>query len=82
MNDRTRVENGFRKNESRDGSFSPHLGVKVSDRITKYCKRHNQNRTRFVEQICIEALNRLEHEELENMSKEELIKMISDRLFA
>lgn len=76
MTQRLRVEDGFRSAQSKDGTFSPHLGKTITDRVTRYCKRKNLNRTRFVEQCVNERLDVLEKEYLEGLTKEELIAMI------
>ena len=76
---RTRVEDGYRNSVAKDEGFSPHISDKVARRITRYCKQNNLNRTRFVEGVLADALDRLEKEMLEKMSKEELAAMILQR---
>lgn len=77
--DRTRNESGFRNANSKDGSFSPHISKSVTERLTRYCKDTNQNRTRFVEKCITERLEVLEKEFLESKSKEELIALLLQR---
>jgi len=76
MANRTRKENNLRNTTSKDGSFSPHISHQTAERIRKYCKLTNQNKTKFVEQCCNERLDVLEVEQLQKLSKEELIKLI------
>ena len=66
---------GYKDSVSKSGSFSPHLGKATSERLTKYCKSTNQNRTRFIEKCINEKLDVLEMEYLESLSKEELIEL-------
>lgn len=73
---RTRSENKFRKTESRDGVFSCKFGKKTSERITRYCKLNNLNRTKFCDDHMNNVLDVLEREHLASLSKEELIEMI------
>ena len=72
----TRNETKCRKTRSRDGSISPKLNVKISERITRYCELKNINRTKFVEQCCETTLDRLEQSLYEGMSKDELIVLL------
>lgn len=74
-----RTENGFREVQSYDGSFSPHIGRKTAERLTRMCRLLNKNRTRFVEECINEALDRLEQEYLNGLSKEVLIEMIKQK---
>ena len=76
MSTRTRSETSCRDTKSKDGTFSPHLNKATSERLTKYCKISEQNRTKFVE-FCVNAqLDILEKEFLMSKSQEELIEMI------
>lgn len=73
---RTRKENNFRDTKSKTGTFSPRLSVSTSDRVFRYCKETNQNKTRFVEMCVKERLDVLEREMLGSLSKEQLIEML------
>lgn len=75
---RTRNETGYRKVVSSNGGFSPHISKKTNERITRYCKKNNLNKTKFVEQCCNERLDVLEKMMLSEMTKEELISMIME----
>lgn len=73
-----RVETNYRKNKSKDG-FSPHIGNKLADRIDIYCKRHNTNKTKFVEACVAAQLSVLEMQDYESYSKEELIALLMEK---
>ena len=73
---RERVENGYRNAISKDGSFSPHIGKTTTERLTRYCKMRNINRTKFVEECVNNRLDVLEEEYLQGLTKEELIAMV------
>lgn len=74
-----RNEENFRNTSSADGSFSPHISIKTSKRIHDYCKRTNQNKTRFVEKCINERLDVLEDEYLESLSREDLIRFCKQK---
>ena len=76
---RTRDEQNYRNVRSNDGTFSPHLSKTINDRVSRYCKMTNQNRTRFVEHCINAQLDVLEREALMSKSKEELIDYILAR---
>ena len=71
-----RNETNFRDVTSKNGDFSPHIGKHTAERLTKFCKRTNRNRTRFVEQCINDRLEVLERELLNDMSKDELIELL------
>ena len=74
---RTRKETSFRNNAiSKTGTFSPRISAATTNRIIRYCKETNQNKTRFVEQCVNERLDELERQMLANLSKEQLIEML------
>lgn len=76
-NMRTRKETNYRNNAlSKTGTFSPRISVATTNRIIRYCKETNQNKTRFVEKCVNERLDDLEKEMLNEMSKEQLIEML------
>lgn len=74
-----RVETNCRKVRSKDGSFSPHIGKRLADRIDRYCKRHNTNKTKFVEACIAAQLSVLEMQDYESYSKEELIALLMEK---
>lgn len=76
---RKRNELNYRDVKSNDGTFSPHINRTTTERLSRYCKMTNQNRTRFVEQCVNAQLDILEREALVSKSKEELIEMILGR---
>ena len=73
---RTRKEEFYRDTNSKDGGISPKFGKVTADRVIRYCKATNQNKTRFMEKCVNERLDVLEMELYENMTREELIAMI------
>lgn len=72
----TRNETQYRNAKSQDGTFSPHLNKATSERLSKYCRMSNQNRTRFVEHCVNAQLDNLEKEFFMSKSKEELVEII------
>jgi len=76
---RTRKEENYRHTKSKDGSLSIHLKREIAERLARYCRETNQNRTRFVESCIIERLDVVEKEFLEDKSKEELIDLLMRR---
>ena len=71
-----RVENGYRKVTSNDGSFSPHIRKEVNEVLSRYCRITNQNKTRVVEMCIVKQINSMEKDFLESMTKEQLIDFI------
>ncbi len=71
-----RVENGYRNSKSKDGTISFTVGKPLADRIRKYCKRHNTNKTKFVEACVTVQLSILEMQDYESYSKAELIALL------
>lgn len=57
--------------KSKSGEFSPHINSFVADRIRSHCEARNLNKTQFVEQACMEKINRDLAAEVENMTEEE-----------
>ena len=74
--DKNRIEMTYRDTTQKNGNFSPKLGKQVASRVIRYCKRTNQNKTKFVEDCVSKALDELEKDMLSQLSKEELIQMI------
>ena len=75
---KTRNESKFRNVESQNGEFSCKIDKKTTGRITRYCKLNNLNRTKFVIEILNERLDQLERDQLQGMSKDELINLIME----
>ena len=73
---KSRNETNCRNVSSKDGSFTPHIPKETANRITRYCKITNQNKTKFVDKCMKECLDALEREILGNLSKEELIDLL------
>ena len=71
-----RIEENYRDSRTKDGTFSPRINKATAERLTKYCRLKNINRTKFVEQCINDRLTVLEREFYENLSKDELINLI------
>jgi len=71
-----RTEDKYRNASSKDGTFSPHISKKTAERIDRYCKINNINKTKFIEQCVNERLDDLETEMLDTLTKEQLIEMV------
>lgn len=74
-----RNETNYRDTKAMDGRFSPNLNAQISERISRYCKTTNQNKTRFVENCVARQLDICEREAYEAMSKDELIELLISR---
>lgn len=79
MSKRQRKETGYRHVESVNGTYSPHIPKEINERLSRYCKSKNLNKTEFVN-YCIEyILKQKERELYEEMSREELIDRLMER---
>lgn len=78
MEKKTRIETGYRGVSSENGTFSPHISKKTNDRLSRYCRINNENKTKFVEYCINHTLNSLERAMYEEKSKEELIQILMD----
>lgn len=74
-----RVEDGYRNSKSKDGTISFTVGKPLADRIRKYCKRHDTNKTKFAEACINVQLSMLELKDYESYSKEELIALLMEK---
>ncbi len=75
---RERVETNCRYTRAKDGVFSPKIGKATAERLTKYCRLENINRTKFIEQCINAQLDVLEQKYYESLSKEDLIRLIME----
>ncbi len=78
MKKKARIETNYRAVKSEDGTFSPHISRKTNERITRYCKTHNRNKTKFVEYCINTILDSLEKEMYESMSKGERVELLME----
>ena len=76
---RTRIENNYRRSDSKSGEYSPKLGKQLADRIHKYCRRHNINKAKFVEECINAQMDILERQDYESYTKEELIALLMEK---
>lgn len=67
---------GYKNTFSKDGSFSCHVNKTVAAKLAHYCNMTGQNKTKLCNQIIAEYLEGAEERALENMSKDELIRII------
>lgn len=65
--------------KSSNGEFSPRITKDINDRLTRYCKIKNINKTLFVRQCIVEKLDTCERDIYENMSKDELITLLLNK---
>ena len=83
MPGKTRVELTYRDTSSANGSISIKIFGSVVERIKRYCRLMNLNKTKFIIQCVEERLDELEPKMAENIlrekSKDELIQMILGR---
>lgn len=70
---------GFKNTTSKDGSFSCHINKTVATKLSHYCDMAKTNKTKLCNEIIAEWLEGAEQKILENMSKEELIKIILNK---
>lgn len=72
----TRNEQKCRNTASVDGTFCPRISKQTAERLTRFCKIVDMNRTKYVE-YCINAgLDVDERAVLEQKTKEELIELL------
>lgn len=71
-----RNETEYRNVTSKSGKYSPHISQKVNKRLSRYCEIKNINKTKFVERVITEALNKLEEDMLKDMTREDLEQII------
>lgn len=76
---RTRTETKCRTTASKDGRFSPKLDTATSERLIRYCKMMDLNKTTSAAIAVNYWLDAIEKKTLEEKSKEELIELILRR---
>lgn len=76
---RSRNEKNYRNTKSKDGTLSPHISKKTAERIIRYCKANNLNKTKYIEECCNRCLDSDERNMYDLFSKEQLIDMLLHR---
>lgn len=71
----------YKETKSETGQLHVHINQKLSARIADYCKRTNQNKTRFVETCVREVLEKAERKYYEQLSHEEVLDEFIKYLF-
>ena len=71
-----RTETNYRDTRSKDGTLSPIIGASTAARIRRHCARMNINKTKFIEGVLNKALDDLEEQYYQSLSKEELIELV------
>lgn len=80
MNGRTnRIESRYRNVKSEDGIYSCKIDSKTAERISRYCKKFDINKCKFVTDIINEKMDELEASMLEQMTIEDLFAMVSKK---
>ena len=73
---RTRVQDGYKKSVSKDGSLSVHFAGDLANRVREHCRITNQNCRKFVTALVEKGMDQAETEMFEQMSRDDLINMI------
>lgn len=69
----------FKRTNNMTGEFGTKLNKEVNERLTEFCRAKNLNKTKYVNQIVMERLDQDLNELYNSMSKEELIRYLTDR---
>lgn len=69
----------FKKTNNMTGEFGTKLNKEVNERLTEYCRAKNLNKTKYVNQIVMERLDQDLNDMYSSMTKEELIRCLTDR---
>ena len=69
----------FKRTNNMTGEFGTKLNKEVNERLTEYCRANNLNKTKYVNQIVMERLDQDLNELYNSMTKEELIRYLTNR---
>lgn len=69
----------FKRTSNMTGEFGTKLNKEVNERLTEYCRAKNLNKTKYVNQIVMERLDQDLNELYNSMTKEELIRYLTNR---
>lgn len=69
----------FKRTNNMTGEFGTKLNKEVNERLTEYCRAKNLNKTKYVNQIVMERLDQDLNDMYSSMTKEELIRYLTNR---
>lgn len=69
----------FKRTNNMTGEFGTKLNKEVNERLTEYCRAKNLNKTKYVNQIAMERLDHDLNDMYSSMTKEELIRYLTNR---
>lgn len=69
----------FKRTNNMTGEFGTKLNKEVNERLTEYCRAKNLNKTKYVNQIVMERLDQDLNDMYSSMTKEELIRCLTNR---
>lgn len=73
---RTRVQKGFKKSHSKDGTLSIQIDTELAVRIRRHCQQMNINCKKFITDIIETSFEEIEAHKYDALTKEELIDML------
>jgi len=73
---RTRVQNGFKRSSSKDGTLSIQIDADLAEPIRKHCRIMNVNCRKFVTDLIRDGFDEVQKNKYNNLTKEELIEVI------
>lgn len=76
---RVRIEKGYRATANKDGEISTRIEKNLAERVRLHCQRNNLSKTKFVNECVQMRMDNIEREMMEQMSKEELIRIIEKK---
>lgn len=74
---RERKEENFRNINSKNGSYSVHIGKTTAERLKEYCRLTNKNKKKFVEECINKQLEVCEKDYYQSLTKEELVELLT-----
>ena len=79
MAEKKTTNRDYKKTNNMTGEFGTKLNKEVNERLTEYCRAKNLNKTKYVNQIVMERLDQDLNDMYSSMTKEELIRYLTDR---
>lgn len=76
---KVRIEKGYRETINKDGEISVRIEKNLAKRVRLHCQKQNLNKTKFVNECVQMRMDNIEREMMEQMSKEELIRIIEKK---
>lgn len=62
--------------DSKTGELTVHVEPVTADRIKRYCRIHNMNCKRFVNELLDERMRDLEQTQYDDLTREELVALV------